>query len=206
MIACALIAAPKFRPPAGTPPITPGSAVSVIRSAMLLLGGDRGDALGHADAEVDDAVGLQLQRGAARDDLALARARSGSASRRRARASRRRRRRCRRCAKVCRWSRGVGDDHAVDQDAGDLDLARVQRAALGDALDLHDHQAAAVVRRHRDRQRLERQRLALHRDVAVGIGGGAAHDARRRSGTPCRTGTPRRRSASARPGRRWCAR
>ena len=32
MIACVLIAAPKLRPPAGMPPITPGSAVSVSRS------------------------------------------------------------------------------------------------------------------------------------------------------------------------------
>ncbi len=32
MIACVLIAAPKFMPLAGTPPTTPGSAVSVIRS------------------------------------------------------------------------------------------------------------------------------------------------------------------------------
>jgi hypothetical protein len=32
MIAWALIAAPKSSPPAGTPPITPGSAVSVSRS------------------------------------------------------------------------------------------------------------------------------------------------------------------------------
>ena len=32
MTACALIAAPKFAPPAGIPPITPGSAVKVIKS------------------------------------------------------------------------------------------------------------------------------------------------------------------------------
>ena len=34
MIACALVAAPKLRPEAGTPPITPGSAVMVTRSMM----------------------------------------------------------------------------------------------------------------------------------------------------------------------------
>ena len=38
----------------------------------LLFGRDAGDALGHADAEIDDAVGLQLERRAARNDLALA--------------------------------------------------------------------------------------------------------------------------------------
>jgi hypothetical protein len=37
----------------------------------LFLVRDAGDALGHADAEIDDAVGLQLERRAARDDLAL---------------------------------------------------------------------------------------------------------------------------------------
>jgi hypothetical protein len=70
----------------------------------------------------------------------------------------------------------LGDDDAVDEDAGHLDLARVKRAALGDALDLRDDDAAAVVRRHRDRQRLERQRLVLHRQVAVGVGGRRADD------------------------------
>ena len=34
MIACALVAAPKLRPPAGMPPTTPGSAVSVSRSMI----------------------------------------------------------------------------------------------------------------------------------------------------------------------------
>ena len=71
----------------------------------------------------------------------------------------------------------LGDDDAVDQHARDLDLPRRQAAALGEALDLHDDDAARVARRHGDRLRLERERLALHRHVAVGIGGGAAHDA-----------------------------
>src|SRR5471032_1779889 len=35
MIASALVAAPKFKPPAGRPPITPGSAVSVTRSSSF---------------------------------------------------------------------------------------------------------------------------------------------------------------------------
>ena len=34
MIACVLEAAPKFRPPAGMPPITPGSVVIVNRSRI----------------------------------------------------------------------------------------------------------------------------------------------------------------------------
>ncbi len=68
------------------------------------------------------------------------------------------------------------DDDAIDQHARHLDLARVERAAIGDALDLRDDDAATVVRRHRDRQGLERQRLVLHREIAVGVGGGRADD------------------------------
>jgi hypothetical protein len=73
MIACAFTAAPKLSPPAGMPPITPGSAVSVIRSSTPSPRGHRGDALGHADAEVDHGIWRQLQRGAAGDHLARAR-------------------------------------------------------------------------------------------------------------------------------------
>ena len=79
-------------------------------------------------------------------------------------------------ANVCMWYSAFRDAHAVDEDAGDLDLARVERAAVGEALDLHDDEAAGVARGHGDGERLQRQRLALHRDVAVGVGGGAAHD------------------------------
>jgi hypothetical protein len=63
---------------------------------------------------------------------------------------------------------------AVDQRRGDLHLARVQTATLGRALDLDDHEPAGVVHGGGDRQRLQRERLALHRDVAVRIGGRAA--------------------------------
>jgi len=35
MMALVFVAAPKFRPPAGSPPMTPGSAVSVRRSRMF---------------------------------------------------------------------------------------------------------------------------------------------------------------------------
>ena len=52
----------------------------------------------------------------------------------------------------------------------------VEAARLGEALHLHDDDAAGVARRRGDRQRLEHERLALHGDVAVGVGGGAAQD------------------------------
>ena len=71
----------------------------------------------------------------------------------------------------------LGDHHAVHEHAGHLDLTRVEAARLGEALDLRDHHAARVVRGHGDGQHLERQRLALHGDVALRIGGGAADDA-----------------------------
>jgi hypothetical protein len=66
---------------------------------------------------------------------------------------------------------------AIDQCPRYLYLSRVERPCLGDALDLRDHQPARVVRRHRERQRFDRQRLALHGDVAVRVGGGAPNDA-----------------------------
>ena len=44
----------------------------------------------------------------------------------------------------------------------------------GDALDLRDDEAVGVLRRHRQREVVERQRLALHGDVAGRVGGGAA--------------------------------
>ena len=86
---------------------------------------------------------------------------------------------------------GLRDDDAVDQYAGDLHLARTQAAALGDPLHLHDHQAAGVVHRGRHGQRLQRQRLALHGDVPLGIRGGAAQEGHIELEAPCRRGTPR---------------
>src|SRR5262249_32616158 len=72
---------------------------------------------------------------------------------------------------------GRPPDHTADEIAGYVDLPRVERAALGDALDLHDDQAAGVARRHGDRQDFEGKRLLFHADVAVGVGGRAADDA-----------------------------
>jgi hypothetical protein len=68
----------------------------------------------------------------------------------------------------------LGQHHAVDQHAGHLDLAGLQAAALGHLLHLGDDDAAAVVRGHGQRQGLERQRLALQRQVAVQVGRGGA--------------------------------
>ena len=48
-----------------------------------------------------------------------------------------------------------------------------------DALDLHDDEAVGVLCRHRQREIVERQRLALHGDVAAQVGGGAAEQRHR---------------------------
>ena len=68
------------------------------------------------------------------------------------------------------------NDNAVDQYSRDLHLTGAQAAALGDPLHLHDHQAPGVVHRGGNGERLQRQRLALHRDVPLGIRGGAAQE------------------------------
>ena len=86
----------------------------------LLLVGDRGDALRHADAEVDDAVRRQLEGGAARDDLALVERHLGHAGRR-ARGSAPESAGSYMHAVVHAVHLGrLGDDDAVDQDAGHL--------------------------------------------------------------------------------------
>jgi hypothetical protein len=69
-----------------------------------------------------------------------------------------------------------GHHDAIDQGAGYLDLARVEGVHIGEALHLRDHQSVAVVRRHRQRQRVARQRFPLHCDVAGRVGGGTADD------------------------------
>ena len=58
--------------------------------------------------------GLQLERGAAGDDLALVIGIGGERVERHADLAGERRR-CRRSAKVCMWFSGFGDDDAVDQ-------------------------------------------------------------------------------------------
>ena len=52
-------------------------------------------------------------------------------------------------------------------------LARVERVVRREPLDLGDHEAAGIPRRRGDGEVVEDERLALHGDVAVGVGGGA---------------------------------
>jgi hypothetical protein len=57
-----------------------------------------------------------------------------------------------------------------------IDLARIETAAFGHALDLRNHDAAGIMRRHGDRKRLQSQRFLFHGEIAVGIAGGRAND------------------------------
>ena len=103
----------------------------------FFLIGDIRYAFGHANAEVDDAVGLEFERCAPRNDFALGQFHG------------------RNCSRACpdfTAERGVildrerlpmvfrlCDDDTVDKNAGYLDLPRVERAAVSYSLDLHDN-------------------------------------------------------------------
>ena len=65
---------------------------------------------------------------------------------------------------------------AIDQHARHHDLLGRQGIGGGQALDLGDDEALAGLGRHGDRQIVQDQRLALHADIAVRVGGGAADD------------------------------
>ena len=67
----------------------------------------------------------------------------------------------------------LGHHHAIDHDARNFDLPGIEGAAFGNALDLGDDDAAGIVRRHRDGQRLQRQRLLFHGQIAIGVAGRA---------------------------------
>ena len=141
----------------------------------FFLIGDVRYAFGHANAEVDDAVGLEFERCAPRNDFAFGQFHG------------------RNCSRACSdftAKRGVVlnrerlpmvfrpcEDDTIDKNAGYLDLPRVKRAAVGYSLDLCDNEAARIAHGHRNRQHFECKRLLFHRNVAVGIGGGAADDA-----------------------------
>ena len=175
------------RPP-GCRRSLPGSTVSVIRSSDALLVGDGGDALGHADAEVDDGVRLQLHRGAPRDDLArveLHRRQRPSQGR----GSHRRRRGCTVSAKVCRWCSGFAATTTQStRMPGTLTWRGSAVRAVGDALDLGDDDAAGVASppwRWRGPRGSAASRSMVM--LPLGIGGGAADDADIDWTSPCRT-------------------
>ena len=137
-----------------------------------LLRGHGRDALGHADAEIDDAARRQLESAAPGNHLALVEVQRLNAVERHALAAGIR--------VIIGGGVGLevvsrpGDDHAIHQNTGDLHLARVERLGGGDALDLRDDEAPRILGRHGGGEIVEGQRLAFHGDVARRIGRGAA--------------------------------
>ena len=132
----------------------------------------------HADAKVDHGVGSQLHGRTPGNHLALGQRRHCQGFQRHPNLPR--------ISWVVLLGKGLhvvrwiaGDDHRIHQYPRHPHLARVQCAALCHALDLRDDDAARVVRRHGDGQRFERQGLALHRQIAIRIGGRSADDAYR---------------------------
>ena len=152
-----------------------GGQREMVEHALLV--GDGCDALGHADAEIDDASHRQLECAAPRNDLALVERQGLERVERHAEFTGERRAVARAVSLVVVI--GARDHHTVDQHAGNLDLARVQPARGGNALDLRDDEAVGVLRRHRQRQVVERQRFAFHGDVAGQVGGRAADERHR---------------------------
>ena len=140
----------------------------------LFFVGDGGDAFGHTNAEIDDAVGFEFERGAARDDLSRAvfHRRQGTCARADLRGI---------GGIVLRGEGlpvvfGPGHHDAIDQHARHFHLSRIERATFGDALDLRDHDAVGIARGHGDSERLQRQRFLLHRQITVRVAGCSPDD------------------------------
>ena len=144
-----------------------GSQDDVVEDVFLR--GDTGDALRHADAQIDDGVGSQFHGGPPRDHLANRQLEVGNRRQRYSQFSTHRRR--------VLGSPGLGvvlgggHHDAVDEDPGDLDILGVEHRDIGDALDLHDDESTPIVHRGRDGQGFEEQCFTFHGDVAVGISG-----------------------------------
>ena len=159
----------------------------------LFFVGDGGDAFGHADAEIDDAVWFEFERRAPRDDLSRAvfHRRQGTCARADLRGIGRIVLRGESLPVVFR----PGHYDAIYQHARHFHLTRIERAAFGNALNLRDHDAAGITRGHGDGERFERQRLLFHCQIAVGVAGRSPDDADidRES---CRRDIPRRRFPS----------
>ena len=137
-----------------------------------LLPGDPADELADPEAEVADRAARELEQRAPGDDLAHV--------------ERQRRLRADGPADGARVVRRVAGDvglplvgvdvDVVDERARHPDVAHPQAAAGRELADLGDHDPAAVPRGHRHREHLALDGLALHREVAVLVGGRAADD------------------------------
>ena len=162
------VAAPKSIPARRDPADRTGLRRKGQEFENSLLVGNAGHAFRHADPEIDDHVRPQLERGTPCDDLPVIHPERFDAGRRDLELAAE--------SRVVLHTVGLpvifrpGNDDAVDENPGDLHVARVQGAAVGNALDLDNDNPAGVLCRHGNREHLERHRLALHRDVAVHVG------------------------------------
>src|ERR1700719_859794 len=64
---------------------------------------------------------------------------------------------------------GFGEHDAVEQNAGYLHLAGVERIRRCNALDLRYYEAARIFSRHGSSEIIQRESLTLHGDVTIGI-------------------------------------
>ena len=130
--------------------------------------GHAGHAFGHANSEINHRIGHQLERGPPSDHLALVHSQRGKGIERPPHGARE--------GRVVGRPEGLhvqfGGRHnnAVHQHAGHLDLAWVHAASLRDELHLCNHQAPGVFDGHGDGQGVLRQCLALHGEIALGVG------------------------------------
>ncbi|VTR67822.1 conserved hypothetical protein [Desulfosarcina cetonica] len=139
----------------------------------LFIGHPR-DPFGHADAQVDDAVGLEFEGGAPGDDLAAVQGQRRHplhghpvfATESRAVG----------LTKGLPMVFGLGHDHAIHQNAGDDHLTGIERSPVGQPFDLYDHHSAGVAGGLGHAQGVEDHGLLFHGDIAVRIRRGAAQE------------------------------
>ena len=137
-----------------------------------LFEGHRGHALGHTDAQVDDRARHQFLSGAARDHFAFVqfqRLEGGWRGHHFARVSR-----IVMLGESLRMILSRRQHHGVHQDPRQGDQLGMKLVTLGQALDLHDDQASAVVNGLSDGQSFQAQRFPFHGDIASTVGCGAA--------------------------------
>ena len=135
----------------------------------FLFVGDVGDAFRHADPQIDHAVRQDFEGRAPGDNFTLTGWHEGNGLGRYPN-----------LAAKCRivgileglpMVFGRRDHDAIHQYCGNLDVAGVQAAAFGQALDLNDDDPAGVVNGGRDGQYLQGQRFLFHGDITVRVRG-----------------------------------
>ncbi len=138
----------------------------------LFLGGNRPDAVGQADAEIDDAVGSKLERCAPRNNLPLVELESVERLQRNSHLARESG--IVLCAIALHVVLGLRYHDAVDHDSGDPHLPGIEGSLLSDALHLTDDIPAGVLCRDRHGEIFEEQGFLLHGHITFRVCGGSA--------------------------------